>query len=183
MAETKERLRPEEIVDRFYDDVYKFCCARCRDADTALDLTQETFAVMMEKRDEVEDENLRAWLFSVADRRVRSYFRDRAEEKDFVSIYDLPQKTFDWNVVEDEAIGRITLTETQEKILSILTEKERELFLKLYFEKKPVPVIRDELGITDANLRQRKHRIRRKIKGIVGNMAFLAVVVTFKLTH
>ncbi len=38
----------EQTVKKYYDDVYKFCCAKCRNPDDAQDITQDTFTVFTE---------------------------------------------------------------------------------------------------------------------------------------
>ncbi len=183
MSESKKKIDPEEIVARYYHDIYKFCCARCRDADAAQDLTQETFAVLLEKREELTPDNVRAWLFSVAYKQQQVYFREKAVEKEYVGIYDVPLEPAFGSPVEEEVLAAIAFDETQQKILNILTEKERDLFIRLYLEKKSVSLIRRELGITDANFRQRKHRVKKKVEKVVNHTSFLFMVLAFKWFH
>lgn len=48
-------LSAEQITEKYYSDVYKFCCSRCRNADAAQDITQDTFLLFVDKFDELTE--------------------------------------------------------------------------------------------------------------------------------
>ncbi len=173
----------EQIINDYYHDVYKFCCARCRNADDAQDLTQETFALLIAEYDNLDFGNIRAWLLSVAERKVLEYFRQRKAERNYVSVYDVGIPAQDIYPAENELSEEESFDRFQQKILGILNEKERALFVKLYIEKKSISLISQELDITPGNARVRKSRLKKKIKESINHTSFLFMVISFKLFY
>ncbi|MBQ7596770.1 MAG: sigma-70 family RNA polymerase sigma factor [Clostridia bacterium] len=183
MLKSENGVKAEQIIDEYYHDIYKFCCARCRNADDAKDITQETFAMMVEQFDELYFDNIDSWLFSVANKKLHEYFRRIKKEKGYVSIYDVDVPVIDVTDVENYVQAYDLFDDTQKKILNILNEKERELFTKLYVEKKSVSLIAQEYDITENALRKRKSRLKKKITDAVSHTSFLMAVVAFKIFH
>ena len=183
MTETEKEKNAEQIISDYYHDIYKFCCSRCRNPDDAQDLTQETFTMMIEKYDELYFDNIESWLFSVANKKLHEYFRRLKKEKEYVSIYEVEIPVTDISAVESEVSDDDLFDDTQKKILNILNEKERALFIKLYIEKKSVSLVSQELDISEGALRQRKSRMKKKITEAIKHTSFLLAVVSFKLFH
>ncbi len=177
-----EAISVEKVAKQYYGDVYKFCCSRCRDPQVAEDITQETFLLLMQKKDSLTDQNICAWLINVANNKLHEWFRKKSLEMNCVSIYDVNVSSVDEFAIdepsEEEAFDAI-----QQKIMSILNEKEKQLFIKLYFEKKSVDLIRQELDLSDDAFRARKSRMTRKIKASLDHTRFLILVMSFKLFH
>lgn len=82
-------LSAEQIAEKYYHDVYKFCCSRCRNADAAQDITQETFLFLINKIDGLTENNIRSWLFSVANNKLYEYFRTISVENSYVCADDV----------------------------------------------------------------------------------------------
>ena len=171
----------EQIINDYYHDIYKFCCARCRNADDAQDLTQETFTYLIKEYENLNVNNIRAWLLSVADKKILEYFRQIKVERSYVSIYDVEIPSYDSLLEESKPVEEEIFDNVQQKILGILNEKERELFVKFYVEKKSITLVSEELGITPGNARVRKSRLKKKITDSVKHTTFLMMVVLFKL--
>ena len=170
------------IVDQYYIDVYKFCCAKCKDAEAAQDITQETFLLLTEKQDQLIDNNIRAWLLSVANNKLREYFRKKSIENNYISIENITLPVFE-DHSEEYIESYEMFDEVQQKILNILNDKEKTLFIKLYIENKSVSLIKEELDITEENFRARKSRLNKKIKKSVEHIYFFMLVVSFKIFH
>lgn len=183
MLKTDKDVKAEQIIDEYYPDIYKFCCARCRNADDAQDVTQETFTLLIERFDELHFDNIASWLFSVANNKLREYFRHLKKEQNYVSIFDVEIPTADSMNVENIICEEDMFDDTQKKILKILNEKERALFINLYIEKKSISLVSQESDITEEALRKRKSRLKKKITDTFKDTSFLLTVLTFKLFH
>lgn len=175
-------LSADQIAEKYYPDIYKFCCAKCRNEDVAQDITQETFLLLVNKIDELTDINIRSWLLCVANNKLHEYFRSSQIENGFVCIDDVEIPTFDRYEQGKADIDEI-FDDVQKKILNILNDREKELFIKLYIEKKSVNLITKELDITYDNLRARKSRLKRKVKKSIGHLYFFVLVFIFKIFH
>ena len=128
-------LSADQIVEKYYPDIYKFCCARCRNADVAQDITQETFMLFVKKFDELADINIRSWLLCVANNKLYEYFKKNKIDNNCISIDDVEIPVFDSYEHDEIDIDEI-FDDVQKKILNMLNDKEKELFVKLYIEKK-----------------------------------------------
>lgn len=175
-------LSAEKIVEQYYPDIYKFCCAKCRDEHVAQDITQETFLLFVNKIDKLTDINIRSWLLSVANNKLHEHFRKSQIENSFVSIDEVKIVSFDKYECDDIDVDEM-FDDVQKKILNLLSDKERELFIKLYIEKKNVNLIREELNLTDDGLRARRSRLKRKVKQSIGHLYFFTIVFIFKIFH
>lgn len=175
-------LSAEQIAEKYYPDVYKFCCARCRNEDVAKDITQETFLFFVNKIDILSDNNIRSWLLTVANNKLHEYFRKNQIESSFVCIDDVEISAFDSYEYDKIDVDEI-FDDVQKKILNILNDKEKELFIKLYIEKKNVNLVVEELNITYDNFRKRKSRVERKVKRSIGHLYFFVIVFIFKIFH
>lgn len=177
-------LSAEQIAEKYYHDIYKFCCSRCRNADAAQDITQETFLFLMDKIDELSDTNIRSWLFTVANNKLHEYFRKIKVENNFVCADDIDISAVEnFEVVNKNVDVDNLFDDVQKKILNILNDKEKELFIKLYIEKKEVNLITKELDITYDNFRVRKSRLKKKVKKSIGYIHFFMFVFSFKILH
>lgn len=174
-------LSVDVIAEKYYPDIYKFCCAKCRNADAAQDITQETFLLFVNKAGELTDDNIRSWLLTAANNKLCEYFRKNQIEDGFVSIDEVDIPVFD--SYEHDKAEVVTFDDIQRKILNVLNDSERELFIKLYIEKKSVNLLSEEMDISYDNLRTRKSRLKKKIKRSVGHIYFFILVFSFKFFH
>ena len=182
VAVLSKLIDADVIVDKYYTDVYKFCCARCKDAEVAQDITQDTFLVFTSSQERLVDDNIRAWLLTVANNKLREYFRKKSIEKNFVSLENVEPFFFE-DLSEKYIESYEMFDEVQQKILNILNDREKELFIKLYIENKSVSLIKEELNITEENFRARKSRMKKKVKKSLGHIYFFALVISFKIFH
>ena len=127
-------ISAEKVVKQYYGDVYKFCCSRCRDSRIAEDITQETFLVLMQRKDELTDQNICAWLINVANNKLHEWYRQKTLETSHISLEDLfvpPSDAFAEIDDEEEVDEDKALDAVQQKILNLLNDKEKELFIKI----------------------------------------------------
>lgn len=66
----------ENIVERWYDPLYRFAISLCGNPDDALDLTQNAFRKLASKSDPLRDPSkAKSWLFSVVHREFIDDYR------------------------------------------------------------------------------------------------------------
>lgn len=64
-----------EIADRYYDDIYYFCCYQTGSREDAYDLAQETFLRFIRYVDHYQYRNLKGYLLTIAMNLCREYIR------------------------------------------------------------------------------------------------------------
>ncbi len=174
--------RATEIALLLYDDVYHLCLSRLKREEDASDVTQEVFLFFQEKYDELEDEYIKAWLYAVADNKIKEQFRAIAKrEKELIFGTVFGSQTSTDILYEMEEDSRITPEEIEEKkqsILSSLNEKELELFEMVYTKHMEYKELAKAFNISEHAVRSRVYRLRLKIKEKAA-FTFMAILLLF----
>ncbi len=160
-----ERELADEIVAKHYEDVYIFCRARLRDTETAQDITQETFLTFLKKSGRLEPDHILSWLLKTADYKILGYLKKKGAGPRFEELDDADCAVLDDTFFADAGIDEQELyTEVLKKILSVLDEDERRLFIALYIQKRDIKAFAEEMNTTEGNIRVRKTRIKKKVR-------------------
>ena len=186
-----DRKRAEQIVKEYYDDIYYFCCLKLQDKEEARDITQEVFLLFFEKLKTLDDDKLKAWLYSVSRNKINDKFRERKKEQKIISIDDdnghnifnrteYSYKISDEDFEEDAKTDWDKYDEAEKKILSILTKEEQELFFKVFVKREKKEKTAEELNITENNLYTKIYRLRKKIRKHMGYMSLFVNIFIFK---
>jgi len=64
--------------------VFRFTLHMVRDRALAEDITSETFLALYHNREQIDDNRVQSWLFTVAKNRARDYWRHIAAERRYV---------------------------------------------------------------------------------------------------
>lgn len=68
-----------EIADRYYDDIYYFCCYQTGSREEAYDLAQETFLRFIRYVEHYRYRNVKGYLLTIAMNLCREYLRASAQ--------------------------------------------------------------------------------------------------------
>jgi RNA polymerase sigma-70 factor (ECF subfamily) len=82
----------DQVYDRYAQRVLLFFTRRVLDVDTAMDLTAETFAEVLAKREQfrgVTDEEEAGWVFAIARSQVSRYWRRGEVEREAVRRFSV----------------------------------------------------------------------------------------------
>ena len=71
----------DRIVEKYYDDIYKFCLYMTMDETDSYDIVQEVFLRFIKYADSYIHGNLKGYLLIIARNLCRDYFRKREKEK------------------------------------------------------------------------------------------------------
>lgn len=174
--------RATEIANLYYNDIYHLCLSRLKKEENAADVTQEVFLFFQEKYDELDDNYIKAWLYSVADNKIKEQFRAIAKrEKELIYGAVFGSQTSTDILYEMEEDNKVTPEELEEKkksILSSLSEKELELFEMVYTKHMEYKELAKALDISEHAVRARVYRLRLKIKEKAA-FIFMAILLLF----
>ncbi len=174
--------RATEIANLYYNDIYHLCLSRLKKEENAADVTQEVFLFFQEKYDELEDDYIKAWLYKVANNKIKEQFRAIAKrEKEFIYGTVFGSKTSTDILYEMEEDNNITPEEIEEKkksILDSLTEKDLELFEMVYTKHMEYEELAKAFNISEHAVRARVYRLRLKIKERAA-FIFMAILLLF----
>jgi RNA polymerase sigma factor (sigma-70 family) len=160
-----DKVAGDELVSRHWEPISRFF--RSKIGDGGADLISQTFLACVEGRDRIEGENVRAYLFAVARRRLADHFRktSRAGVADFTlsSLADL-------------ATGPLTEVSRRERAALLRQGLARiplddQIALELaYFEGMSTREIAGVLEIPENTVRSRLSRAREKLRAALGEI-------------
>ena len=168
------------IYQRYAGDVYNVIRFRLRLFgldEAADDLVQEVFLTAMEKADSLfSHPDIRRWLFATASYKARNYGRKKIREKrrtvrDFKDPAQehLPDRSAEIaldRVFEEE----IDLDDVIRRVKDGLTEPDRQLYKKAYEGKASPAELSAVYGISEAAMRMRISRLRKRILFAIKNV-------------
>lgn len=174
--------RANEIANLYYNDIYHLCLSRLKKEENAADVTQEVFLFFQEKYNELEDDYIKAWLYKVANNKIKEQFRAIAKrEKELIYGAVFGSHTSTDILYEMEEDNNITPEEIEEKkksILDSLSEKELELFEMFYTKHLEYKELAKAFDISEHAVRARVYRLRLKIKERAA-FIFMAILLLF----
>lgn len=156
----------ERIANTHYNEVFSFCLTKLQNKTEAEDLTQDTFLAFQIKItvDGLRDDHVIAWLINTANNLIKHYFREHKRfimeelNESHLTVEDILECLERENPITPEQIE-----EQKQQVLSILNEKETELFQKRYVEHKSYKEIAEELNMSEKAANVYCYRLRTKI--------------------
>ena len=150
----------EEIYRAYFADVYRYILALSRDAQTAEEVTQETFVRALTAIDSFRGEcQIRVWLCQIARNQYLSLCRER---KKFAEEPGETGETGDRGIEEGFA-DRETARQLH-VLLHALPEPYKEVFSLRTFGELPFAQIGELFGKTESWARVTYFRARQKLK-------------------
>lgn len=177
--------RAAEIAGLYYSDVYHLCLSRLKKEADAADVTQEVFLFFQVNYNELEDDFIKSWLFSVANNKIKEQFKRIAKREKELILEKVTETQSSADILyEMEEENKITEKELEEKkqsILSSLNEKELELFEMVYIKHLEYAELAKALDISEHAVRSRVYRLRVKIKERASFMFMALLLLIMKL--
>ena len=161
------------LYERYYDEILNYALRRTGSAETAKDITAETFFKALKNIHKFTWQGvpLSAWLYRICGNEIAAYYRKGSYRS--VSMESLMSKGFDlaspYNL-EDEIIAAETALE-QHRALRMYSEALRKLPQKFqdvialrYFADKKIGEIADILEKPEGSIKSLLHRGLGKLK-------------------
>ena len=155
--------------EREIETILIFLARRTFDATIATDLAAETFALAYRSWSKLggrTDEEVRAWLFTVARRQVSRYLRSAHAEQRAVRRLGIqvPSVTQDDIELIQERAGLAELRAQVSVELASLDSKQREALRLRVIEERPYPEVALGLGVSEQTARARVSRGLRALR-------------------
>ncbi len=154
----------EQLVARHWSSIARFF--RSKIGDDGADLISQTFLACVEARDRMEG-NVKAYLFSVARRRLADHFRSRARS---------PSLDFSMSSVVDLGTGPTTHVSRRQRSELLRDALARiplddQIALELaYFESLTMREIASVLELQENTVRSRLGRARDKLRAVLATL-------------
>ncbi len=177
--------RCKEIAKQYYANVYHYCLIRLSNPYDAADVTQNTFLFFQENAENLCDNHILSWLYSVAYRKIKEKERElcvRNNELIYGNNLGISADTsLIYELELDKEMDCETINEKKKEIIASLTEKEIELLELVYVKKIKYKRIAEELNISESAARTRVSRAKAKIKHKIYSMLLVVLLIFFKM--
>jgi RNA polymerase sigma factor (sigma-70 family) len=145
-------------VDQFADNIYRFVLKHLKNADVAKDIVQETFAKVWIKRDDINAEKIRSYLFTTAHHTMIDVLRKEKYQTDIAAVdqYETqqPARNTDLQKILHEALDQ-------------LPEIQRTVILLRDYEGYDYAEIGEITNLTESQVKVYIFRARTKLKQIL----------------
>ena len=148
------------LAEKYYDDIYRFCCYQTGSTEDAYDCAQETFIRFIRYTDSYRDRNLKGYLLTIARNVCRDYFKRAAREQEFM-------KGQLARAEEESREEQTDESQYQETLLSALTslpEMQREALILYYYDELSIREIARITETNAATVKSRLHQGKLKLK-------------------
>jgi RNA polymerase sigma-70 factor (ECF subfamily) len=157
----------EGLMDRFQNDIFRFCLHYLRDVERARDLTQETFIRVYTASSRFdESRKFKPWLLCIARnlclnelKRRKTVPMESFEEyastprADSAQVLRADTPRPDERAISDERLQVLS------EALETLSEEAREIVTLRFFERMSAKEIGEIVGSTEGAVRTKLHRI------------------------
>lgn len=147
------------IIDKYYDEIYRFCFYLTGYETDSYDITQEVFLKFIRYVDSYQYKNLKGYLLMIARNLCYDFFRHK---KDAASIEETAETGKDDVKIKSVEDGLFI----EQALLQISDEQREVIVLRIYEEFKFMEIAR-MLGCNLSTVKSRYHLGLRKLKKIM----------------
>lgn len=134
------------IIERYYDEIYRFCLYLTGEESDSYDITQEVFLRFMKYITAYKDKNLKGYLLMIARNMCCTYFQQRRITTDIETI-ELVEENNQLKMVEDKLVLW--------KVLQKVPTEQREIVILRIYEELPFKSIAKLLGCNVSTVKSR----------------------------
>ena len=146
----------EELIQKYYDNIYKFCYYKTGNASISYDLTQEAFLKLIKYIGSYKDKGkFRNYLITIAVNECNTYFYKNKVDLEEMDINKNYNKN-DFNEIEKLEEKDIIV-----QALNRLPEKQKEVIILRYYEDLK---IKDMAKILDEKVPTRKSILKQGLE-------------------
>ena len=157
----------EEMVNRYYRDIFAFVRSLTGDYHIAEDITQEIFVKVYTRIHTYTQGNFRAWIFRIARNTVNDHWRKKKTERVQVPLNGHTVNEPDERWDPHRSLEFYELQDELEKALSSLSPGLREAFVMKHIMGMSYAEMKRITGWPVALLKVRVHRARSKILKVI----------------
>lgn len=155
----------DRFVERTYAELIHFVRHKVLEQD-AHELVQDSLAVLVEKRDQVE--NFRAFTFAVVKNKLRQYYdkQKRGGILDFLVDMD---EFVPMSVISTRLSVRVARSNDLERAMQTLSRRQFEIFQLRYIHDLTIEDTAQVLDTSEATIKRELCRAREQLASVLGD--------------
>jgi len=152
------------LVDKHKDMVFTICVKIVRKAEDAEELAQDVFLKVYEKLESFRgDARFSTWLYRIAYNAAISKTRKRRLEVEALDDFTINNYSVDDIKEELQTIDKEEQQVLLKKAMESLSDDDYLIIKLFYLKELPVKDISEITGLSQANIKVKLHRIRKKM--------------------
>jgi len=152
------------LVDKHKDMVFTICVKIVRKAEDAEELAQDVFLKVYEKLESFRgDARFSTWLYRIAYNAAISKTRKRRLEVEALDDFTINNYSVDDVKEELQTIDKEEQQVLLKKAMESLSDDDYLIIKLFYLKELPVKDISEVTGLSQANIKVKLHRIRKKM--------------------
>ena len=151
----------DELIRRYYDDLYFYLYRQVGNGDDALDLTQEVFIAALNGLSSYDDRksSFRTWLFRIGTHKVIDARRKvKVTWLELKDVDWIEEKDFDKSLYQKELLGRVN------EFVASFKPQIQEIFRLRVYGDLSFPEIASLLGEKEERIKAQYYRLIKKIR-------------------
>lgn len=160
------------LVERYQNDVFRFCLHYLKNVESAREMAQETFLRIFAARSRFEvDRKFKPWMLCIARNLcLNELKRRKTVHMETLEAYASTAREGSGEVLQTPADGPYELLLAKERyralleMLDTLPDEAREMVVLRYFHKLSARDIAETVGSTEGAVRTRLHRILKQLR-------------------
>lgn len=171
---SKEYL--QTIAEKYYDDIYRFCCYQTGNPEDSYDLAQETFLRFIKYVENYRHRNLKGYLLTIAMNLCRDYHASCRrtqghEEHEQEEMLEQFADSSPGAAPEDEAVRADMVNQLYAR-LKQLPQMQREAIVLHYYYDMKFREIGRLTGVSAATAKSRVKQGMEKLRRMMGKEVF-----------
>lgn len=162
----RSRTDPDAFAgfyDAYADQVLGYLAARVLDVEIAFDISSETFAIALRRRNQFRGstpEEEKAWLYAIATSELHHYWRKGRIEKRALDRIGVPVVALSDPALEriEERLGVLAIAAQLQEEVDCLPEEQRRAVMMRVVDERSYETLSSELGVTTQVARARVSR-------------------------
>lgn len=155
----------DTAIEKYYNYVYDLLFGKtAKDKCYTEECCNYIFFLLSLRLDKLKDEMVYPWLLKTAKNKLKEYFRKRKKESYVIYLEDITYEPADTTELADRMIKDEDIEAAVQKLLSLLTKEERQMYEDYFVHKLTYVEIAEKFGIDRNTASKRLHKIRRKLE-------------------
>jgi RNA polymerase sigma-70 factor (ECF subfamily) len=160
----------DEIIDAYYQKVYKLCLFYLKDKEEAEEILQEIFIKILKKQKAFKGESgIYTWIYRIAVNTLINYIKRKklVEFVSFEKVPEVPDAVTPAAELEHEETRRLQI-ETLERCMRRLSYREKAAFYFFHYDRLKQKEIAVIMNVSVSAVESLIHKGMKKIKQCAG---------------
>jgi RNA polymerase sigma-70 factor (ECF subfamily) len=153
-----------QFVDQYADALYRFVIKNIGDIDVAKDIMQDTFTKFWIKKDNIEKDKVKSYLFSTAYHTLIDYTRKEKRNREYLNAQEKNPVFFN---------GYSDVNEVLNKALELMPETQKMVLMLRDYEGYSYEEIAEITNLNESQVKVYIFRARKFLKAYIGKMEVL----------